>query len=314
MVAAAVIISSQTTSVRAANLLASFIIIPVAFLLQFEALVLFWGNTRGLWWLILALMVVALIFFRMGIKVFNREELLGQDIDQLRLGLIGSRFWDRYTGRDVYGKVPGPLGWYKQLFTVLPVLKLPGATTLLGLIGAIILGIYLSGQYPISGSLQSRFSSSEIAANTASMQLLFAQLPLVIFLQNLRVVVVAAIIGIFTFGVTDIVIFALPWTIIGYLAGQMANAGENPIIFILAGVVPHAILELPALLLITALALRWHATIMARPEKGTIGENWIIKAADYCRLTIGLGLPLLFAAAFVEAYITPQVLVWAFGG
>jgi len=314
MVAAAVIISSQTTSVRAANLLASFIIIPVAFLLQFEALVLFWGNTRGLWWLILALMVVALIFFRMGIKVFNREELLGQDIDQLRLGLIGSRFWDRYTGRDVYGKVPGPLGWYKQLFIVLPVLKLPGATTLLGLIGAIILGIYLSGQYPISGSLQSRFSSSEIAANTASMQLLFAQLPLVIFLQNLRVVVVAAIIGIFTFGVTDIVIFALPWTIIGYLAGQMANAGENPIIFILAGVVPHAILELPALLLITALALRWHATIMARPEKGTIGENWIIKAADYCRLTIGLGLPLLFAAAFVEAYITPQVLVWAFGG
>ncbi|MFZ0547547.1 MAG: ABC transporter permease subunit, partial [Candidatus Promineifilaceae bacterium] len=37
MVAGAVIVSSQTTSVRAANLLASFIIVPIAMLLQFEA-------------------------------------------------------------------------------------------------------------------------------------------------------------------------------------------------------------------------------------------------------------------------------------
>ncbi|MFN2188171.1 MAG: ABC transporter permease, partial [Candidatus Promineifilaceae bacterium] len=51
MVAAAVIVSGQTTTVRAANLLASFIIIPMALLLQFEAIVLFWGNSRGLWWL-----------------------------------------------------------------------------------------------------------------------------------------------------------------------------------------------------------------------------------------------------------------------
>ena len=48
MVAAAVIVSSQTTSVRAANLLASFIIVPIALLLQLEAIVLFWGNSRPL--------------------------------------------------------------------------------------------------------------------------------------------------------------------------------------------------------------------------------------------------------------------------
>ena len=314
MVAAAVIISSQTTSARAANLLASFIIVPVAFLLQFEAIVLFWGNTDGLWWLILALIVTAIMFIRMGIKVFNREELLGQDIDQLRLGWIGRQFWDRFTGRDVYGKLPGPLGWYRQVFAVLPSLKLPGLTVFIGLIGAIILGIYLAEKYPVSGSGQTAFSSSEIAANTASMQLLFAQLPLAIFMQNIRVILLMAIIGIFTFGVTDIVIFALPWTIIGYLAGQMANAGENPFLFILAGIVPHAILELPALILITALAFRWHSTIMARPEKGTIGENWITSAADFCRVTIGLGLPLLLAAAYLEAYVTPQVMLRAYGG
>lgn len=92
MVAAAVIVSSQTTSVRAANLLASFIIIPTALLLQVEAIILFWGNLRGLWWLILALFVTAVIFVRMGIQVFNREELIGQDIDQLRIGWIWWQF------------------------------------------------------------------------------------------------------------------------------------------------------------------------------------------------------------------------------
>ncbi|MEW5720438.1 MAG: ABC transporter permease subunit, partial [Chloroflexota bacterium] len=41
MVSGAVVVSSHTTSVRAANLLASFIIIPMAFLLQGESILLF---------------------------------------------------------------------------------------------------------------------------------------------------------------------------------------------------------------------------------------------------------------------------------
>jgi len=44
MVAGAVVASSQTTSVRAANLVASFIIIPMALLLQGEAVLFFWGR------------------------------------------------------------------------------------------------------------------------------------------------------------------------------------------------------------------------------------------------------------------------------
>jgi ABC-type Na+ efflux pump permease subunit len=47
MVAGAVVISAQTTSVRAANLLASFIIIPFALLVQGESLIMFWGATTS---------------------------------------------------------------------------------------------------------------------------------------------------------------------------------------------------------------------------------------------------------------------------
>lgn len=94
------VISSQTTSVRASNLLASFIIVPMALLLQVEAIAMFWGNHAGLWWIIAGMMVTALVLVRMGVRVFNREELLGRDIDQLRLGWMLTIAWGRFTGRD----------------------------------------------------------------------------------------------------------------------------------------------------------------------------------------------------------------------
>jgi ABC-type Na+ efflux pump permease subunit len=106
MVAGAVIVSCQTTSVRAANLLASFIIVPIALLLQFEAVVMFWGNYDGLWWLIAALVVTAVLLVRMGLKIFNREELLGRDIDQLRIRWIITQVWNRFTGRPAEGDYP----------------------------------------------------------------------------------------------------------------------------------------------------------------------------------------------------------------
>ena len=51
----------------------------------------FLGTHRSLvllWWLLVALAMTAAVLIRMGLKIFNREELLGQDIDQLRLGWI----------------------------------------------------------------------------------------------------------------------------------------------------------------------------------------------------------------------------------
>jgi ABC-type transport system involved in multi-copper enzyme maturation permease subunit len=67
MVCGAVVISTQTTSVRAANLLASFIIIPVALLIQVESVMMLWADYRVLWWVVLALLVLAVLLVRMGI-------------------------------------------------------------------------------------------------------------------------------------------------------------------------------------------------------------------------------------------------------
>jgi stage II sporulation protein M len=127
------------------------------------------------------------------------------------------------------------------------------------------------------------------------------------------VVVLVALLGVITLGVSDVLLFMLPWILVGFLAGQVGAAGENPLLFILAAIVPHAILEVPALLLVVGAAMRWHAAVMARPPKGTISEQWVSSAADFWMVLLGLGLPLLLAAAYVEANITPQVILWAFG-
>jgi uncharacterized membrane protein SpoIIM required for sporulation len=281
-------------------------------LLQIEAIIMFWGNISGLWWLILALVVTAVIFVRMGIKVFNREELIGQDIDQIRVAWIWRQFWDRFTARASSGRY-SLRGWFKQLFSLRAELRWPAAALLTALFVGLALGFYMASLYDLPTGNSAGLSGSQIAANTSQMQLLYNELPLTIFMQNVRVLILVAVLGVITLGVTDVLLFMLPWIVVGFLAGQVGAAGESALLFILAAVAPHALLEVPALLLVIGAALRWHAAVMARPPRGTVSERWINNAADFWMVFLGLGLPLLLAAAYVEAHITPQLILLAFG-
>lgn len=314
MVAAAVVVSSQTNTVRSANLLASFIIVPVALLIQFEAIALFWGNESGLWWLILAMLVATFMLMRMGVKIFNREDLLGQDIDQIRLGWIWYSIWQRFTGKEDVGRYPNPIQWYRSMLRVVPELKKPAIILLLAMLLGYGLGIVLTNIYPVSSELSDSISGAEIAANTANLQYFFADLPMTIFMQNMRVIAVAVVLGIFTFGVMDVVIYALPWTVIGIISGILVAAGEPSLRFLVAAILPHAILELAGLTLALAAALRWHASVLERPENRTVSQSWLIGMADFGRVMVGLAIPLLLAAAYIEAYITPKIVLAVYGG
>jgi uncharacterized membrane protein SpoIIM required for sporulation len=314
MVAGAVVVSSQTTSVRASNLLASFIIVPMALLLQFEAAVMFWGSyTEFLWWLIAALFVTALVLMRMGIHLFNREELLGRDIDHLHLGRLMRQFWVRFSGRDASGRYPSPSGWYRQLIALLPELRQPSLVLMVVFFCALLLGVGLSQAFPFPPALQETMTREQMVDNMSRLQLVLHALPAYIVLHNLRVIALATLLGLFTFGVLGLVIFILPWTVISYLAAQLALSGENPFLFVLGTVVPHAIFELPALLLAGAAALRWHAVLIAPAEGQAISESWLLAAADFTRVLTGLVIPLLIVAALVESYVTPLVLLWVYG-
>jgi uncharacterized membrane protein SpoIIM required for sporulation len=314
MVAGAVIVSCQTTSVRAANLLASFIIVPIAMLLQFEAVVMFWGNYSGLWWLILALLVTAVLLVRMGLHIFNREELLGRDIDQLRLRWIFGLAWNRFTGHMANGHYPNIVEWYRETFVILKRLRQPVIFLLIALIGAILFGALLTQTYPLPPKIQESLTADMMTENISNMSVILPDLPPLIFFQNIRVIFIQGIIGIFTLGVSDVIIFMFPWALIGFLGGQLELVGGNPYLFFGAAVLPHALIELPALLISSAAILRWHATILAPPPDKSVSESWLLAGAEFGRVLLGFVIPLLIVSAFIEAKITPWVLSQVYGG
>lgn len=311
MVAAAVVVSSQATSVRAANLLASFIIVPMALLIQFEAGALFWGNHAGLWWLIVGLGLTAVVLIRMGLYVFNREELLGRDIDQIRLGWMFRVYWQRLNARRGHGL--RPLAWYRETFAIFPALMKPIGILFVAFVAAVLFGVWLAYQYTLPPEIQAEMTGANMAANLEQYSFLFAALPFVIIMQNVRVVALQALLGVFTFGVLAVLIFMLPWGVIAFLTAQFYLAGQDPFQFILAAFLPHAILEFPALLITTAAILRWQAVIIHPSPEHTLSENFLMRMADFTRIFLGVGLPLLIVAAFVEAHITTQVLQMIYG-
>jgi uncharacterized membrane protein SpoIIM required for sporulation len=314
MVAGAVVVSSQVTSVRAANLLASFIIVPMALLIQGEAAAMFWGNNAGLWWLALALTITAVVLIRMGVAIFNREELMGQEIDQLRIGWMWQQFWGHFSGRFATNRYPNPISWYKQTFAILPRLKTALGAQLVAFFGAILLGIVLANQFKFPPWLQDELTGERMRSNLSQLQIFLAALPLFIIGQNIRALVLQSLLGVFTFGVLGILVFLIPWGIISFTATQFHFAGENAFTFILATVVPHGIVEFPALLIAGAAGLRWHAVVIAPPPNRTLSEAFLIALAEFVRLFVGVVIPLLVIAALIESFVTPRVLTALYGG
>ena len=117
MVSAAIVISVQSTSVKAANLLASFIIIPVAILMQGEAVMLFWGNEEVLWLAVAGVMIISLLLIRVGIAHFQREYLLGREIDAINLGWIRRTLWKNFFGNS---RLELPLNYIDSILYLLP--------------------------------------------------------------------------------------------------------------------------------------------------------------------------------------------------
>src|SRR5207237_2944695 len=80
MVAGAVIVSAHARTMRAANVMASFIILPMSLVLKAEAALILVGRAEFLWCFALLMTVVAIVLLRMGFSGFSRETLLARDV------------------------------------------------------------------------------------------------------------------------------------------------------------------------------------------------------------------------------------------
>ena len=307
MVSGAILISTQATSVRAANLMASFIVIPMALLIQGESIMLFWGNDQVLWLAVVGVAVLTVLLGRVGIAHFQRESLLGRELDVLDLRWIGRTFW-----RGFKGKARSLGEWYKTELIKTVRKQFPSIilTICIGLI-AIEAGYMwvslnssrLVDQYNNGGL--SPILSSGVGVPVTDLQISFPT----IWGHNLQAILIIFLLGMFSFGVLGSMVYLLNMGIIGSVLALIQALGGSPLRVGLFGILPHGIFEIPALILSSA-AILYIGVILVTPRPyRSLGEVLIEAIADWTKIGVGLVLPLLTVAAIIETWITPLLLV-----
>jgi uncharacterized membrane protein SpoIIM required for sporulation/ABC-type transport system involved in multi-copper enzyme maturation permease subunit len=310
MVSAAIVISVQSTSVKAANLLASFIVIPVAILMQGEAVMLFWGNEQVLWLAIAGVMIISLLLIRVGIAHFQREYLLGREIDEINLRWLWRTFWRNFIGGarsfgDWYVRVLG--GALRRV-----------APAVLMMVLIAVVSVWMSYDWIIVNvsktvALASPANIEKIASNVGKMpDLTNLQGKITapfLFLNNTRAVILIFFAGLFSFSVLGILLYMVNIGLLGGVFALLQLLGIQPWPIFLAGVVPHGIFEIPALMIGSAVALYMGASIVTPQTGKSMGEVILELLADWVKIFLGVVVPLLAVAAVIEAYITPGLLI-----
>jgi uncharacterized membrane protein SpoIIM required for sporulation len=309
MVSGAMLISAQSTSVRAANLLASFVIIPVALLVQGESVLMFWGNEQTLWLAVIGVSVLAGLLIRLGLAHFKRESLIGREIDMLNFRWMGQTFKNRFTG-----KAHSIFDWYKrEIPATLRQIRFSILTTIIiGIAGTLIAYYWTKIQAPMyiqdiaPGDVKKVIGDLEQALRVNVPNLSFGY----IFLHNLQAVLVTMLVGFASFSIGGMVIFLINAGVIGGVLGIANIIGFSPLAVFAVGILPHGIFELSAIILTTAAVLHMGVTLVTPDPNRTIGQVFIETFADWLKILIGLAIPLLVIAALIETYITPKIIAY----
>ncbi|MGZ9221273.1 MAG: stage II sporulation protein M [Anaerolineales bacterium] len=313
MVSSAIVISVQATTVRAANLLASFVVVPVAFLLQGETVLIFWGNEDVLWYAIIGVTLLAGLLIRLGLSHFRREYLLGREVDTLNIKWIGRTFRDRFTGN-----ARSISEWYrKEIPVTLRQLRQPLLIVLaLSLVAAIVSYMWVVENVPVYLKLTPERVGeirTLVTENLTNLDSLGERLPApVLFLHNARTTIVLLLLGLVSFGTLGLTLFLGNIALIGGVLGAANLVGYSPLLAFVVGVLPHGIFELSAVFLATAAMLRVGAQLVTPQPDKSLGEMLLISLADWFRIFIGIALPFLAIAALIEIYVTPVLIKLAF--
>lgn len=310
MVSAAIVISVQSTTVRAANLLASFIVIPVAVLMQGESVLLFWGNDQVLWLAVVAVVIMAGLLVRLGLAHFEREYLLGREFDSLNLRWM----WQTFR-KEFLGEAHSLVSWYRlEISKVLRQLAIP--MVIMVIIGVIGFSISYSWATVNIPKMLSSASTKDITGlvKDARQTIGLAQInqhlsALFIFSNNLRATLLILLGGSISFSVLGMIAYLINVGLVGVVLGVFKMIGYSPVLLFAAGLLPHGIFEIPALMLASAVVLRMGA-ILVTPQIGkSMGQVIFEQFADWLKVFIGVVVPLLAIAAIIEAYITPSILM-----
>ena len=313
MVSSAIVISVQATTIRAANLMASFVVVPVAFLLQGETVLIFWGNEDVLWFAIVAVTLLSGLLVRLGLAHFKREYLLGREIDTLNFKNMYHVFRRRFVG-----SAESFVGWYRtELSLTLRQLRQPLMIVfVVGLFSIFFSYAWVVANVPdyidLSPERTEEFRSL-VTRNIVNLDGLDRQLPApLLFFYNARTTVVFLLMGLFSFGTLGLTLFMVNFVLVGGVLGAADLVGFSPWLTFAVGILPHGIFELTAVIFATAAMLKVGAQLVATDTEKSLGETLLVSLADWLKVFLGLVVPLLAVAAVIEIYVTPVLIKLAF--
>jgi stage II sporulation protein M len=129
-----------------------------------------------------------------------------------------------------------------------------------------------------------------------------------ILANNVRATSLVFLGGLMTFSVLGIGAYLLNIGLIGGVLGIFGTIGYAPGKLLVAGLLPHGIFEMPALMLVSASILRFGALLVTPQTGKSMGQILLELLADSAKVLLGVVFPLLIVAAVVEAHVTPAIL------
>jgi uncharacterized membrane protein SpoIIM required for sporulation len=278
MVAGAVIISLNARTMRAANVMASFIILPMSVALQVEAALILLGRTEFLWGFAGLMIVLAVILLRMGLNGFSREALLARD--------AGLQHPLRRAGNAVRAGFQRRPGFFRLLWRRRTAL----AIAALGLPAGAVAG-YLAGVTEVIPSSVVRPALSTLIAAAGDGTPL--ENAIAILAHNLLAILLVAPLALITAGLSGFLLTFLPGFLLGFAAAHSSWSTA------LGGIVPNGLVEIPAAIIAGGLAIHIGATAIHMEPGGGWTARMLAAAADYLRALRWL-LPALALAAVLE--------------
>ena len=176
----------------------------------------------------------------------------------------------------------------------------------LGMLLAVVLGVGIGLLFPqraydAVSAFMDQIADSGVIDEAGEMSV-FALL-----LNNWRAMLVSAAYGFIPFLFLPLLSLMVNGALMGLLAALMVSNGSSLLAF-LAGIVPHGIFEIPALLLSIAcgvyLCRNMCRVVVSSPDRIPLLEL----LEDLLRVIVLVIAPLTAVAAFVECYVTPLVM------
>ncbi len=129
------------------------------------------------------------------------------------------------------------------------------------------------------------------------------EIMLLIFINNTIAMFISVLFGI-VLGIVPLLVLVLNGFIIGTIVRLLLV--DNGLPFIIAGLIPHGIIEIPLLLLSASIGMRiGHEVLRALAGKPSDIKNVFINGMKFFFYWM---IPLIFVAALIETFITPVIM------